>query len=68
MTIFFLRNSQKKKYMAGCPTKTYSSKDVTEVPDLREGLSNVAASEVWKGTGLSLESILDLGQRVGSLV
>ena len=50
------------------PLEAYSSKDVAEVPDLREVFSTVAASEVRNGASLSLESILDLGQRVGSLV
>ena len=68
VTILFLRNSQKKKNAVGCPTETYSSKDVAEVPDFREGFSTVAASEVRNSAGLSLESILDLGQRIGSLV
>ena len=68
VTILCLRNSQKKKNAVGRPTETYSSKDVAEVPDLREGFSAVAASEVRNGAGLSLERILDLGQRVGSLV
>lgn len=68
VAILFLRNNQKKKYTVRRRTETHSSKDMAEVPDLREGLSTATAAEVWKGTGLSLESILNLGQWVGSLV
>lgn len=67
VTILFLRNDW-EKYAVRCNTKTYSSKDMAKVPDLREGFPTVLASEVWKGTSLSLESILDIGQWVGSLV
>lgn len=38
------------------------------VPDLGEGCSVLAAPEVWKCANLGLEGVLDLGQRVGSLV
>lgn len=41
---------------------------MAEVPNIREGCSVRAASEVWKGTSLSLEGVLDLSQWVGSLV
>ena len=47
---------------------TYRSEDMAEVPDLREGCPILAASEVWKRTGLGLKGVLDLGQRVCSLV
>ena len=41
---------------------------MAEVPDLREGCSIHATSEIRNGTSLSLKGVLDLGQRVSGLV
>jgi len=67
VAILFLRNDQKRCAVVRIAA-TYGSKDMAKVPNLREGRPVVVASEVWKGTSLSLEGVLDLGQRVGSLV
>jgi len=60
VAVLFLRNDQKRCTVAS-RAATYGSKDMTKVPNLREGRSVVAAPEVWKGTSLSLEGVLDLG-------
>lgn len=49
-------------------TDTYSPKDMAKVPNLREELPAIRASEIWKGANLCSESILDLAQRVSGLV